>query len=137
WYISYIKERKPEWFGSTKKSTWKDHTTPIPERSIPINAIQEWINREQPLIVDVRQPISYKLGHIPNSLNIPLEYLENMLSVTNPFCLNKTILFVCPIGEKSLLLASYFAKEKRVPAYSLEGGITNWKDHGFPLERDL
>ncbi len=137
WYLSYIKERKPEWFGKTKRFSWKEHAKPLPERIIAITNVSSWIDTHHPLIIDTRQPISYKLGHIPNSLNLPMNTLDDMLSVTNPFCVSHPLLFVCPIGETSILLASYLHKENHLNAYSLEGGITAWKDHGLPLERDL
>jgi cysteine synthase B len=136
WYTSYIRERKPEWFGETRAEKWKDNVTANAEFEISIDKASQWIDKNKPLIVDLRQPISFKIAHIPDSINIPYDQLSSILDITNPFCTKQKVLFVCPLGEKSAFVAS-FLSEKNTQAFSLQGGINTWRDHDLPLERDL
>ncbi|MGQ9847625.1 MAG: pyridoxal-phosphate dependent enzyme [Bacteroidales bacterium] len=136
WYMSYIKERKPEWFGETQLENWKDKIAINKQVSISPDNIVRWINNNNPLIIDLRQPISFKISRIPNSINFPYNQLDAILNTTVPFNTKQKILLVCPLGEKSMLVASYL-KTKKVDAYSLEGGINAWRDKNLPLERDL
>ena len=136
WYTSYIKKRKPEWFGLVRHKSWKDSVKPIPEVNVPIENAPKWIEANNPLIIDLRQPISFKMAHIPNSMNMPYEQLDSTLDTTNPFCNHQNILFVCPIGEKSSLVATHLSK-KKTQSFSLQGGINAWRDSDLPLGKDL
>lgn len=134
-YVSYIKERRSDWFNEDVVSSWKDDLSEF-NNDIGIDRAESWIAENLPLIVDIRQPISFKTAHIPNSINIPFDYLSSMLETTNPFCTKQKILLVCPLGEKSALIAAYL-KTKSVDAYNLRGGINEWREHAQRLERDL
>jgi len=136
WYTSYIRERKPEWLGESPSESWKDKVTIDKQADISINEIIQWIDDNKPLIVDLRQPISFKTAHIPDSINLPYDHLDSMLNTTNPFCTKQKILLVCPLGEKSALVASYL-KNRNIDAYNLQGGINAWRDQDLSLERDL
>jgi rhodanese-related sulfurtransferase len=50
-------------------------------------------------ILDVRSKWEYFLGHIPNSINIPLSKLELVLPEMEPS--KKKILVVCATGKRS------------------------------------
>ncbi len=136
WYTSYVRERKPEWLGEANSESWKDKVTIDTSADISTDEIVKWIDDNLPLIVDLRQPISFKTAHIPDSINLPYDHLDSMLNTTNPFCTKQKILLVCPLGEKSALVASYL-KTKDIDAYSLGGGINAWRDQNLSLERDL
>lgn len=137
WYVSYIRDRKPNWFGTqVESSSWKDDLSTVSSYDISSENIADWIQENQPLIVDLRQPISFKTAHIPDSINLPFDHLDSMLNTTNPFCTKQKILLVCPLGEKSALVANYL-QSKHTEAYSLQDGITAWRDQFLPLERDL
>jgi len=116
--------------------SWKDKVTIDKQADISINEIIQWIDDNKPLIVDLRQPISFKTAHIPDSINLPYDHLDSMLNTTNPFCTKQKILLVCPLGEKSALVASYL-KNRNIDAYNLQGGINAWRDQDLSLERDL
>lgn len=51
------------------------------------------------IIVDVRSPMEYKSGHIPDSLNIPLDSIRGKMDELKKK--NKTIITVCRSGARS------------------------------------
>lgn len=138
WYMSYIKERCPELFGGAAKKSWRELVTDSDLHtvmSISIDTVHEWINKMQPIIIDIRMPISFRVAHIPGALNYPAEMLSTLFMTTNPFPKDQPILLCCPVGEESRMYTAWLQKQG-VKAYSLEGGITAWRDAGFSLERN-
>lgn len=134
WYTSYIEDRRPEWFGQENSKNWSDNVALTVDCEVPVGNVEKWIGDNSPLIVDLRQPISFKMAHISNSINMPYDHINTVLNITNPFLTSQKILFVCPLGEKSALVACYL-RSSGVDAYSLQGGLNMWRDDGIPLER--
>lgn len=130
WYGSYIKERKPKWYGAQQKTSWKDQQCTVCPNTITTQEAVSWIESRQPLIIDLRTPRSFHNGHIKDSINIPFEHLDTLLNDGNPFCTAMSVLFVCPVGEKSHIVA-HFLKDQGCNAYSLEGGLAAWNAHGL------
>ena len=88
------------------------------------------------LCVDTRGSMAYRIGHLPGSVNIRDDYVEDMLRHGNPFPGCRTIVFVCPVGEYSRRLAA-FLRQAGHDAASLSGGVVAWRDAGLPLETSL
>lgn len=125
-YMSYLKKRKPELFGREKQEI---ETTEEPDQITVDQAHQEF---EDFTVVDIRSNPAYKAAHIPGSINITGDRLKDILRTGNPFP-NRKILVVCPTGDESGKYAAMI-DEKGGEAYSLENGITEWRDSGKPLE---
>jgi cysteine synthase B len=43
--------------------------------------------------------MAYRIGHVPGSVNIRDDYLEDMLRHGIPFPPSRKIVFICPAGE--------------------------------------
>ncbi len=80
--------------------------------------------------------MAYRAGHVPGSVNIRDDYLEDMFRHGSPFPLICKIVFICPAGEYSRRLAA-FLTQAGYDAASLAGGVTAWRDAGMPLESGL
>jgi len=98
----------------------------------PVNltpdALQQYIDshaEKDYLLIDVRQPQEYGLGHIPGSRLMPLlEFEANLYDLPN----DRDLLFYCRNGGRSLA-ASMLAAEAEVSTariYHLDGGIMAW-----------
>lgn len=136
-YTDYIKERKGELFGEEKekKGLQKLSKEEIENASqLDIEEAEKMIDEEDPLIVDIRSPQAFKTMHVPGSVNIPKDYLTELYRNASPFPERNKILFVCPIGKMSKRFAAMEEKKGR-DAYSLEDGITLWREAGLPLHR--
>ena len=137
WYLSYIKERRPDLFGlKTKKKGLHSLTEEQIEQApaIGIRSAQLWIAKANPLIIDIRNPIAFEMGSIQQSINIPIEHLEALCNSTVPFCGNqRPTLLVCPIGQQSRRFVA-FLKLQGADIYNLEGGLQAWRSVGYPLQ---
>lgn len=137
-YMSYIAKRQPELFDLKNENDIFD-VLPTPEeiRSIekPANrTTTDWINGEQAIVIDTRGVKPYSQFHIDGSLNFPEEHLREILIHGSPFPTNKPLLFVCPRGDRSQLLATTMAR-RGFKSYSLAGGLMAWRSNGLPFTR--
>lgn len=92
------------------------------------------IEKEKPLILDVRTPNEYHQGHIKNSLLIPLHQLENRLSEIEKYK-NKKILVYCRSGNRSTVASEILIQNRFKKLYNLRHGITGWVREGFEIQK--
>lgn len=85
-------------------------------------------------IVDVREHEEVEQGKLPGAAHVPRSYLETRIEGVAPDRSKRVILY-CASGNRSAFGARSLTEEmgyERVE--SLAGGITLWKDHGYPVE---
>lgn len=125
WYLSYLKERRPELFGEKPKPGSFANFTFDENASAPQLSVENlgaWIKDFDPLIIDIRSAMAFRLHHIENSLNIPQDTFERLLNQGDPFPKNRTILLVCAVGERTKIHAAYL-QQKGYRAFSLLDGV--------------
>lgn len=139
WYISYIRQRRPELFGGKER---RDLLTSLSDivvaqaPMLPISGADEWMASHDAFIVDIRNPVAFEMGSIPGAINIPSEVLEKLVQSRVPFTgVERPVVFVCPIGEHSRRFAAQM-RRMGVEAYSLEGGLQAWRSSGFTMTID-
>ena len=86
------------------------------------------------LVIDLRGPIAYRAGHIPGSMNMPSEQLDENCQFGVPFSTSNRVLFVCPTGDESRLFAA-FLSQRGLDCASLSGGYIAWRRAGAPIEK--
>ena len=137
-YLSYFRKRRPDLFGQARRATPGDVPDDVvaaaPELSV--RTLAGMIRDPALLCVDTRGSMAYRIGHLPGSVNIRDDYVEDMLRHGNPFPGGRTIVFICPVGEYSRRLAA-FLRQAGHDAASLSGGVVAWRDAGLPLESSL
>lgn len=139
WYMSYIKKRRPEIFDSEiKRETIRTLTEEDMKyaKTIDINNAEEWIEKNNPIIIDLRGNLAYKNGHIANAINITDIFFEDLVDNGTPFSKENSVLLVCSIGDKSKKFSSLLNK-KGMNVYSLENGMTAWRENSLPVKRSL
>jgi rhodanese-related sulfurtransferase len=82
-------------------------------------------------LLDVRQPIEWRRGHIPGAHNLPLLQLKSRLS-TLPS--EKTIITVCASGHRSAAAARTLQRAG-YQAENLKGGMHAWAKTGLPTDK--
>ena len=92
------------------------------------------INREDALVIDVREPTEYVDGHLPESRNIPLSQLENRVGEIEKFK-ERPLILVCRSGSRSSSACSRLTKMGFTQVNNLEGGVGDWVQAGLPLKK--
>jgi rhodanese-related sulfurtransferase len=74
-------------------------------------------------VIDVRANGEYITGHIPNSLNLPLDQLKQAAATWDK---NQPIVVYCATGARSAEAAFYLASQGFTKVYNLDKGIAAW-----------
>ncbi len=92
------------------------------------------INRENAVVLDVREPAEVKTGKILNSLTIPLGQLAQRLDKLQKYK-DTPLIVVCQSGSRSARACSLLRKKGFSSVYNLRGGIMAWSNAGLPLSK--
>lgn len=91
------------------------------------------MNRQQSLLIDLREPEQYRKSHIINAKNIqPANIAQQLKKLAKA---KTTILLVCASGTESQKLAASL-KKQGYNAFSLSGGMRAWLDAQMPIVKD-
>lgn len=102
--------------------------------SIPSSMATQLINRENAIILDVREDNEYREGHIINSLHIPVGYLRDRVKELEKYK-DQPIIVGCRSGQRSSQACSILKKHGFDKVYNLNGGIMGWKNDNLPLTK--
>ena len=100
----------------------------------PPNQVTQLINREDALVLDVREAGEYSAGHLTDSRNIPLAQLVDRASELDRF---KTVpvIVVCQTGARSGGAVKQLEKLGFANVHDLAGGVNAWREAGLPLKK--
>ncbi|MFI4919576.1 MAG: rhodanese-like domain-containing protein [Legionellales bacterium] len=104
----------------------------MPLKTINASTLKQWLDAEEALLIDVREPDEYQVARIPGAL---LKPLSTFSTIELPDAKDKKLVLHCKAGIRShkageLLLA----KNPHLELFSLEGGIISWASQGNPIE---
>lgn len=88
--------------------------------------------RDDVLLIDVREPAEYDAGHIPGITLIPMGEIPNRL-VDIPK--DKTVIVSCQSGRRSAQIASFLQQQGFTNIHDLAGGFSAWQRAGLPVEQ--
>ena len=92
------------------------------------------INHKNAIILDVREEVEYKSGHILNAKWIPLGKLAQRIGELERYR-EVPIVVVCRSGNRSASACASLGKQGFTQAYNLAGGIMAWQKSNLPLEK--
>jgi adenylyltransferase/sulfurtransferase len=102
-----------------------------PFRRIQPEEARSLIDSGQVTVVDVREHWEYEKDHIAGAKLIPLARI-----ISNPSVIDTdNVVLVCEVGQRSGVAAELAASLGYENLYNLEGGMTAWRSHGYPVEK--
>ncbi len=90
---------------------------------------------EQFVLVDVREESEYAKDHLPRAIHLGKGIIERDIEARVPD-LNTPMILYCGGGFRSALAADNLRKMGYTRVISMDGGIRDWREKGFPLTRD-
>ena len=103
----------------------------------------EMENDREHVIVDVREPGEFQSWRISGAMLVPRGVLEPAVDLDNPqrnqalaSARGQKVVLYCSTGGRSALAADVLQKMGFTDVESLAGGITNWKNSGYPIEQN-
>lgn len=93
------------------------------------------INRARAVVLDVRNPSEFAVGHITDAINIPLAELESRIGELAKHK-DKPLLVNCQGGVRSAKACAVLKKAGFSRLYNLAGGINAWTEIKLPVVKD-
>jgi uncharacterized membrane protein YdjX (TVP38/TMEM64 family)/rhodanese-related sulfurtransferase len=109
-------------------------------RQQPMLEVEELKRRleagEELLVLDVRTADDFigEQGHLKVARNLPLENLADHLDELGEGP-EQTIVIVCRTDRRSAKAAALLARRGFADVHVVRGGMTAWREHGWPIER--
>lgn len=98
-----------------------------------LEAVQK-INREDAIVIDVREPAEVAQGKIARAKLMPLGELKNRIGELEKFK-TKPIILVCRSGSRSAGACGILSKQGFTDVYNLAGGMIAWQQSNLPVEK--
>lgn len=92
------------------------------------------INRENALVIDIREAGDYAAGHLPDARNIPADRIEERAGDFGS-AKEAPVIVVCQSGARADAACKTLQKLGFTKVHSLEGGINAWRQAGLPLKK--
>jgi rhodanese-related sulfurtransferase len=87
------------------------------------------------MLVDVREESEFAKDHLPGAIHLGKGIIERDIEARVPD-LNTEIILYCGGGFRSALAADNLQKMGYTNVISMDGGIRDWREKGYPLTKD-
>jgi rhodanese-related sulfurtransferase len=101
-----------------------------------VNTLQatQLMNRENALVLDVREPAAYAAGHILGARNLPLGELEKRIEELDKHK-KKPVIVACDTGTTSTRAVKVLKARGFENVVNLSGGFRAWLQASLPMEK--
>lgn len=106
-----------------------------PMREVGAMQATQLINRENALMLDVRETQEYEGGRVPNAVHVPLSQLASRGPELKRF-MSRPVIAYGERGNRSRSAAATLAKLGFTDVYALRGGLRAWSEAGLPIEKE-
>ncbi len=103
-------------------------------RETNVDAVKTRMDRgDKFLLVDVREESEFAKDHLPSAIHLGKGIIERDIEARVPELSTEMILY-CGGGFRSALAADNLQKMGYTNVISMDGGIRDWREKGYPLE---
>lgn len=92
------------------------------------------INRQDAVVIDLRDAAEYAKGHILGARNVPLGDLERRLGELAKFK-SRPVILSCESGGRSGNAIAVLRRNGFASVHNLSGGVAAWQQAGLPVEK--
>jgi rhodanese-related sulfurtransferase len=105
----------------------------MPINTVDATTLKSWLDNNEAILVDVRDPAEYQAEKIPGSISIPIASLSKKRL---PELGDKKLVVHCGLGKRGAKACDKLvAEDPSLEVYNLEGGITSWLDQGYKVDK--
>ena len=108
---------------------YKDPDEPFTRLSVA--EVRQMMENGHVQLIDVSEAEEYELRHVPGAVHIPV---GKVFARREELSRERDIVFICPIGQRSVLACEMAAAAGLTRLYNMEGGTGAWIKEGYPLE---
>jgi rhodanese-related sulfurtransferase len=104
-------------------------------RETNVDAVKVRMDRgEKFLLVDVREESEFAKDHLPGAIHLGKGVIERDIEARVPEPNTELVLY-CGGGFRSALAADNLQKMGYTNVISMDGGIRDWREKGYPLTK--
>lgn len=101
------------------------------QSTVTAQTLKTWIDKDEAIVIDVRETAEFDSGHIAEAKSIPL---SQVCASSLPHYADKKVVINCQHGARGTAACQKLQSDlKDAQLYNLEGGISSWIDAGFPI----
>jgi len=93
-------------------------------KHMQINQLHETLQDKTYVVVDIRDPASFRDGHIPGAIHLTNESLADFMREAD---FDAPVVVCCYHGHSSQQAAQFLISQDFTDVYSLDGGFTQWQ----------
>jgi len=98
-----------------------------------VDAVKAKLDRgDKFLLIDVREESEFAKDHLPSAIHLGKGIIERDIEARVPE-LNTPLVLYCGGGFRSALAADNLQKMGYTSVISMDGGIREWREKGYPL----
>ncbi|HEY3697893.1 MAG TPA: rhodanese-like domain-containing protein [Spongiibacteraceae bacterium] len=90
------------------------------------------VNNQQATVIDLRDQVDFRKGHIVDAINIPYAKLNERIGELDDLR-ERPVIFVCKLGQFSSAAGKQLLAKGFKQVYRLNGGIGEWQASQLPL----
>jgi rhodanese-related sulfurtransferase len=104
-------------------------------RETDVDAVKTRMDRgDKFVLVDVREESEFAKDHLPGAIHLGKGIIERDIEARVPE-LNTEMILYCGGGFRSALAADNLQKMGYTNVISMDGGIRDWREKGYPLTK--
>ena len=103
-------------------------------KTIDTQQLVQLMNRENAVVLDVRDSTEYSQGHIPNALNIPYSALSGRVREIEQYK-ETPVVVTCKMGQHSSAATNILRKSGFTNVAKLRGGLMEWRGQNMPVTK--
>ena len=101
-------------------------------KTVSPKTLKTWLERQEAVLIDVREPEEYSESRIQGAHLVPLSAFD-IDAVPSHY--GKKLVFQCKSGKRSETACGFFsAIFPEADVWNLDGGIQSWADVGLKVE---
>ena len=101
-------------------------------RSVSAQQLVDLVNRENAVVLDLRDRKEFDGGHIVDSVNVPYASLESRLSDLEKYR-ERPLVIACKMGQHAGAAGTMLRKKGFTNVSRLTGGIAEWRNQNLPV----
>jgi rhodanese-related sulfurtransferase len=100
--------------------------------SVSAQQLVDLVNRENAVVIDVRDKKEFEQGHIVGAVNVPYAALEGRVGELKKYQ-DKPVVIACRMGQHAGAAGMILKKNGFASVTRLAGGIAEWRNQNLPV----
>lgn len=103
-------------------------------QSVSPQQLVDMVNRDNAVVLDVRERKEFQAGHIVDAVNIPHSSLESRIDELKKYQ-GRPIVVTCKMGQNAGASGTLLRKQGFENVSRLTGGMAEWRNQNLPVVR--